>query len=1171
RANDGTHGFELWKSDGTTDGTVLVHDIVLGSDSGWVPQAQPVSGNGLLYFLADDGIHGTELWKSDGTPAGTTIVADVQTGPQSSFPSSLITVNETLFFSADDGVHGRELWKSDGTMLGTQLVLDLHAGTAPSLSFYGEFVRVNELLYFSATDGVAAYELWRSDGTESGTILVADISQGGGGSYPMFLTAAGDFVYFAADDGIHGFELWKSDGTAAGTTLLLDATEDAIGSSPYLITRSGNHIYFAATTEIYGTELYTAPKADPIITWTKPADITFGALLGASQLNASASVAGTFVYSPAAGTQLSASANQQLSVTFTPTDTLNYNNAIASVLIDVLKADPIITWNAPSDVTFGTPLSNTQLNATANVAGTFAYSRAVGTQLNAGADQQLSVTFTPTDTLNYNNAVASVLIDVLKVDPIITWNAPSDITFGTPLSNTQLNATANVAGTFAYSRAVGTELNAGADQQLSVTFTPTDTLNYNNAVASVLIDVLKADPIITWAKPADITFGALLGASQLNASASIAGTFVYSPAAGTQLNASANQQLSVTFTPTDTLNYNNAVASVLIDVLKADPVITWNAPSDITFGTPLSNTQLDATANVAGTFAYTPAVGTQLNAGADQQLSVTFTPADTLNYNNAVASVTIGVVRLFDYGDAPSALQSGFKSDYPVTITNDGARHSESLLFLGSLIDTETDGQVSDLAGQDGVEGDDGIGVDDEDGVRFVTTLVAQGGVASTSSVVVTASGAGKLDAWIDFNRDGDWLDAGEQILSSIQVAKGDNTLTFSVPAGATAGRTFARFRLSSTGGLAPTGVADDGEVEDYLVELVNGDVVSGVDVVIASIGAEPIELVTEGNQVILRRGGTELFRASQASLRTIDVAGTDGDDTLDIADVSLIVSGKLTGNFGSGTDVLRLTGGNQTLSLAQIVEANIHGLDLIDITGIGANSLTLGSADVRAISEITKTLRVQHNSDDTVTYVGKWAAGLPELVAGQFLHVLTLGDTSVRVVNSVPFHNPLVASDTDRDGRTSPLDALIIINQLNATGPQALSQPSSVVNLTNFYYVDINHDGAIAPIDVLVIINVLNASIGIAEHEYAASPLLPSSFPSLMVTMTSQETKTRVAFDIPIGFATQPPASMATRNQPPVLASWRNSLQVAPSRQDLDELIDAVDAFFAELGSMIE
>lgn len=147
----------------------------------------------------------------------------------------------------------------------------------------------------------------------------------------------------------------------------------------------------------------------------------------------------------------------------------------------------------------------------------------------------------------------------------------------------------------------------------------------------------------------------------------------------------------------------------------------------------------------------------------------------------------------------------------------------------------------------------------------------------------------------------------------------------------------------------------------------------------------------------------------------------------------------------------------------------------------------------------------------------------------------------------------------------------MIIINQLNATGPQALSQPSSVVNLTNFYYVDINHDGAIAPIDVLVIINVLNASIGIAEHEYAASPLLPSSFPSLMVTMTSQETKTRVAFDIPIGFATQPPASMATRNQPPVLASWRNSLQVAPSRQDLDELIDAVDAFFAELGSMIE
>src|SRR5439155_8889963 len=98
----------------------------------------------------------------------------------------------------------------------------------------------------------------------------------------------------------------------------------------------------------------------------------------------------------------------------------------------------------------------------------------------------------------------------------------------------------------------------------------------------------------------------------LNATASVAGGFVYSPAAGTVLTVGAGQTLHVDFTPADTANYNTASKDVVINVVKATPVITWSNPADIIFGTALDGTQLNATASVPGSFVYTPAAGTVL-------------------------------------------------------------------------------------------------------------------------------------------------------------------------------------------------------------------------------------------------------------------------------------------------------------------------------------------------------------------------------------------------------------------------------------------------------------------------------------------------------------------------------------------------------------------------------
>jgi 6-phosphogluconolactonase (cycloisomerase 2 family) len=157
----------------------------------------------------------------------------------------------------------------------------------------------------------------------------------------------------------------------------------------------------------------------------------------------------------------------------------------------------------------------------------------------------------------------------------------------------------------------------------------------------------KTTPVITWA-PLNPT---PQGAAQLDATANVPGTFVYTPPSGTVLTG-GTQALSVTFTPTNTASYNNATASVSITVNAASPIprppspttptITWATPAAITNPTPLSATQLDATANVPGTFVYTPLAGTALAAGT-HTLSVSFTPSNTAQYTTANDSVSITV------------------------------------------------------------------------------------------------------------------------------------------------------------------------------------------------------------------------------------------------------------------------------------------------------------------------------------------------------------------------------------------------------------------------------------------------------------------------------------------------------------------------------------------------
>ena len=213
-ADDGVHGRELWKTDGTFGGTSIVSDIHAGA-SGSSPSSL-TDVNGTLYFSADDGVNGRELWKTDGTAEGTVRVLDINPAGSSS-PAHLTSVDGTLFFSADDGIHGIELWLSNGSGAGTRMVADLD-GTAFD-STPSELTNVDGVLFFNATDGAAGTELWTSDGTQAGTFRVADINPGIGVSTPRNLTNVNGTLFFTADDGSNGRELWALSSVAVASAV----------------------------------------------------------------------------------------------------------------------------------------------------------------------------------------------------------------------------------------------------------------------------------------------------------------------------------------------------------------------------------------------------------------------------------------------------------------------------------------------------------------------------------------------------------------------------------------------------------------------------------------------------------------------------------------------------------------------------------------------------------------------------------------------------------------------------------------------------------------------------------------------------------------------------------------------------------------------------------------
>jgi ELWxxDGT repeat protein/autotransporter-associated beta strand protein len=263
-SHDDSFDYELWKSDGTAGGTVRVRDIWPG-DLPSNPTSLTALGSSLVFAatLGGAGFPGTpgrELWISDGTAAGTVLVEDIFPGVGDSDPADFTVVGGTLFFTANESIGGRALWRTDGTPAGTFRVQNSPPEDSALDPF--ELTNVNGTLFFTAHDTSGGDELWKSDGTAAGTVRVKDIMPGPGSSTPVFLTDVGGTMFFSASDLSAGTELWKSDGTEAGTVRVRDIRPGFGGSDPNGLTGFGDILYFGATDQFGDVHLWRTEGTD---------------------------------------------------------------------------------------------------------------------------------------------------------------------------------------------------------------------------------------------------------------------------------------------------------------------------------------------------------------------------------------------------------------------------------------------------------------------------------------------------------------------------------------------------------------------------------------------------------------------------------------------------------------------------------------------------------------------------------------------------------------------------------------------------------------------------------------------------------------------------------------------------------------------------------------------
>jgi trimeric autotransporter adhesin len=254
-AIDDNHGYELWVTDGTANGTKILKDIFPGSGSSFLYyHINFIPMGNQFIFIAYDSDYRGQLWISNGTEEGTKMIVEIEKEPNESVSIENRTdVNGVFYFQKNFFNLGTllydsaQLWKSDGSVNGTLKVTDLNK------EFYiKSFVSYHSGLHFMQANS-NKNELWKSDGTKEGTYKISQFQIPEKSTDKLFVL--NDNIYFAALDSDHILKLWKSDGTSNGTFPVENWNETKITSISN-ITLFKDGIYFSSSHQDYGTALF---------------------------------------------------------------------------------------------------------------------------------------------------------------------------------------------------------------------------------------------------------------------------------------------------------------------------------------------------------------------------------------------------------------------------------------------------------------------------------------------------------------------------------------------------------------------------------------------------------------------------------------------------------------------------------------------------------------------------------------------------------------------------------------------------------------------------------------------------------------------------------------------------------------------------------------------------
>src|SRR5271157_4310258 len=582
------------------------------------------------------------------------------------------------------------------------------------------------------------------------------------------------------------------------------------------------------------------------------------------------------------------------------------------------------------------------------------------TVLNVG-HYDLSVTFNPTDTTDYNSVTTTASIDITKAQLQITaadatrvygqdnpdLTSEIYIAQGTGWVDTGQSWTADTTAT------TKSPVGSYAIQPTEITDQAFLT-NYDVSYVTGKLTLTPATPVITWARPTDITYGTALGATQLNATASVAGTFDYGTLWGKVLHAGTNQTLSVNFTPDDTVDYNQATATVYIDVKQAPlKILSIGTVSDIlTYGTTLGSainptTVQDANGNaVTGTFDFKNGAADVTDSVLDvghYDLAVTFNPTDTTDYSSATTTASIDITKA----------KIAIVADSPPDIT------------YGNSSPTLTNTLYTDLGPDPNYPGQDDYQELDSTDLASVAYTNALGSAPAATTDAILSAGDHTINP-TDISTLSPTT-ASSEFLNDFDVVYGTGTLTVT-PATLTVTANSATKTYGDAVTFAGTEFTTDG--------LVNGDSVSGVTLTsdgaaaTAQVSGSPYAIVASdaagsglSNYTISYTNGS-LTVSQKALTVTANSATKTYGDAVTFAGTEFTTDGLVNGDSVSGVSLTS----DGAAATAQ-VSGSPYAIVASDAAGSGLSNYTISYTN-GSLTVSQKALTVTANSA-TKTYGG--------------------------------------------------------------------------------------------------------------------------------------------------------------------------------------------------------